>query len=102
ILGPHTRDPLRYLRTEYLATPCISPLRSKYYTGIVVCVGLSSPNPLRPSSLPAMDFLKSAVASAISKAPPFPYTFGDRVDVGDSIWTLFNGTKRVSVAGPPD
>ncbi|KAH0544690.1 hypothetical protein FGG08_001195 [Glutinoglossum americanum] len=41
-----------------------------------------------------MDFLKSAVASAISKGPSFPYSFGDRVDVGGSIWTLFNGTKR--------
>ncbi|KAF2491092.1 ARM repeat-containing protein [Lophium mytilinum] len=41
-----------------------------------------------------MDFLKSAVASAISKGPPFPYSFGDRVDVDQSIWTLHNGTKR--------
>ncbi|KAA6410234.1 MAG: SCY1 kinase [Lasallia pustulata] len=41
-----------------------------------------------------MDFLKSAVASAISKDPPFPYTFGDRVEVDSSIWTLYNGTKR--------
>lgn len=41
-----------------------------------------------------MDFLKSAVASAISKAPPFPYTFGDRVDIDESIWTLYNGIKR--------
>ncbi|KAI9806207.1 MAG: hypothetical protein M1825_006322 [Sarcosagium campestre] len=41
-----------------------------------------------------MDYLKSAVASAISKGPPFPYTFGDRVDVDHSIWTLHNGTKR--------
>ncbi|KAL3424429.1 hypothetical protein PVAG01_03710 [Phlyctema vagabunda] len=41
-----------------------------------------------------MDFLKSAVASAISKGPPFPYTFGDRVDVDQSIWTLYNGVKR--------
>ena len=43
----------------------------------------------------SMDFLKSAVASAISKGPPFPYTFGDRVDLEQSIWTLHNGTKRV-------
>jgi hypothetical protein len=43
-----------------------------------------------------MDFLKSAVASAISGGPPFPYSFGDRVDVDDSIWTLYNGTRRVS------
>jgi SCY1-like protein 1 len=42
-----------------------------------------------------MDFLKSAVASAILKGPPFPYSFGDRVDVDQSIWTLHNGTKRV-------
>lgn len=41
-----------------------------------------------------MDFLKSAVASAISKGPAFGYTFGDRVDLNDSIWTLHNGTKR--------
>lgn len=42
-----------------------------------------------------MDFLKSAVASAISKGPAFGYSFGDRVDIDDSIWTLYNGTKRV-------
>lgn len=41
-----------------------------------------------------MDFLKSAVASAISKGPPFPYTFGDQVDIEQSIWKLYNGTKR--------
>ncbi|KAH8701469.1 armadillo-type protein [Phaeosphaeriaceae sp. PMI808] len=41
-----------------------------------------------------MDFLKSAVASAISKGPAFGYTFGDRVDLSDSIWALHNGTKR--------
>ncbi|GAB7356318.1 hypothetical protein MBLNU459_g7115t1 [Dothideomycetes sp. NU459] len=41
-----------------------------------------------------MDFLKSAVASAISKGPAFPYTFGDRVDIDQSIWTLQNGTRR--------
>lgn len=44
-----------------------------------------------------MDFLKSAVASAISKGPPFPYTFGDRVTLDQSIWTLYNGVKRVRV-----
>lgn len=43
-----------------------------------------------------MDFLKSAVASAISQGPPFPYTFGDKVDIDESIWTLYNGTRRVS------
>lgn len=42
-----------------------------------------------------MDFLKSAVASAIAKGPAFPYTFGDRVDIDDSIWTLYNGTRKV-------
>lgn len=42
-----------------------------------------------------MDFLKSAVASAISKGPPFPYSFGDRQDIDQSIWTLYNGTRRV-------
>ncbi|EEH18009.1 SCY1 protein kinase [Paracoccidioides brasiliensis Pb03] len=41
-----------------------------------------------------MDFLKSAVASAIAKGSSFPYSFGDRVDNNDSIWTLHNGTKR--------
>lgn len=41
-----------------------------------------------------MDFLKSAVASAISKGPPFPYTFGDQVDIEQSIWKLYNGTRR--------
>jgi hypothetical protein len=42
-----------------------------------------------------MDFLKSAVASAISKGPAFPFSFDDRVDIDNSIWTLHNGTKRV-------
>ncbi|XP_044721293.1 kinase [Hirsutella rhossiliensis] len=41
-----------------------------------------------------MDFLKSAVASAIAQGPPFPYSFGDKVDIDESIWTLFNGTRR--------
>ena len=50
----------------------------------------------RHSAAASMDFLKSAVASAISKGPPFPYTFGDRVDVESSAWTLHNGTRRVS------
>lgn len=49
------------------------------------------------SSCLAMDFLKSAVASAISKDPPFPYKFGDRLTVDQSIWALYNGTKRVCV-----
>lgn len=42
-----------------------------------------------------MDFLKSAVASAIVKGPPFPYSFNDKLDIGQSIWTLHNGTRRV-------
>ncbi|KAJ9210847.1 hypothetical protein DTO166G4_7518 [Paecilomyces variotii] len=41
-----------------------------------------------------MDFLKSAVASAIAKGSSFPYSLGDRVDNGESIWTLHNATKR--------
>ena len=48
---------------------------------------------IRDSS--SMDFLKSAVASAIAGGPPFPYSFGDKVDIDESIWTLSNGTKRV-------
>ena len=43
-----------------------------------------------------MDFLKSAVASAIAKSSSFPYYIGDRVD-DESIWTLNNGTKKVGV-----
>lgn len=42
-----------------------------------------------------MEFFKSAVASAISKGPPFPYSFGDKVDLEGSVWTLHNGTRRV-------
>ncbi|KAH6668395.1 kinase family protein-like protein [Halenospora varia] len=41
-----------------------------------------------------MEFFKSPVASATSKGPPFPYTFGHRVDVDTSNWTLYNGTRR--------
>lgn len=45
-----------------------------------------------------MDFLKSTLTSALSKGPPFPYTFLDRVSLpGDdshSVFSLFNGTKR--------
>ncbi|EXJ96282.1 SCY1 protein kinase [Capronia coronata CBS 617.96] len=41
-----------------------------------------------------MDFLKSAVASAIAKSSSFPVTLGDRIDLGDSIWTLHNGVKK--------
>jgi hypothetical protein len=42
----------------------------------------------------SMDFLKSAVASAIAKSSSFPVTVGDRVDLGDSIWTLHHATKK--------
>lgn len=42
-----------------------------------------------------MDFLKSAVASAIAKGPLAAYSVTDRVDVDNSIWTLNNATKRV-------
>ncbi|KHN96916.1 protein kinase-like protein [Metarhizium album ARSEF 1941] len=41
-----------------------------------------------------MDFLKNAVASAIATGPPFPYSFGDKVDIDESVFTLYNGTKR--------
>jgi SCY1-like protein 1 len=43
-----------------------------------------------------MDFLKSAVASAIAKSSSFPYTTGDKVDNNESIWTQHNGTRKVS------
>ncbi len=43
-----------------------------------------------------MDFIKSAVAS-IAKGPAFPYSFGDRVDLDQSVWTLHNGTRRVDM-----
>lgn len=48
-----------------------------------------------PHAASAMDFLKSAVASAIAKGPPFPYTFGDKIDIDESVFSLHNGTKRV-------
>ncbi|KAI1748094.1 armadillo-type protein [Xylaria castorea] len=42
-----------------------------------------------------MDFIKSAVASAMAaQGPSFPYSFGDKVDIDASIWTLYNGTRR--------
>lgn len=61
---------------------------------------LASPPP-GPTTTPHMDFLKSAVASAIAKGSSFPFSLGDRVDIGDSIWTLHNGTKRVRGSTPP-
>ena len=45
-----------------------------------------------------MDFLKSAVASAIAKSSGIPYSIGDRVDNNESIWALHNGTKKVRPA----
>ncbi|KAJ5827523.1 Armadillo-like helical [Penicillium robsamsonii] len=41
-----------------------------------------------------MDFLKSAIGSAIAKGGGLPFSLGDRVDIGDLVWTLHNGTKR--------
>ncbi|KAH8693277.1 kinase family protein [Talaromyces proteolyticus] len=41
-----------------------------------------------------MDFLKSAVASAIAKGSSLPFSLGDRVDSSDALWTLHNATKR--------
>ncbi|KAK2593995.1 Nuclear aminoacylation-dependent tRNA export pathway component [Conoideocrella luteorostrata] len=41
-----------------------------------------------------MDFLKNAVASAMASGPPFPYNFGDKVDIDESVFTLHNGTRR--------
>ena len=49
-----------------------------------------------------MDFLKSAVASAIAKSGSFPYTIGDRVDNNESIWSQHNGTKKVRIVGSDD
>jgi SCY1-like protein 1 len=49
-----------------------------------------------------MDFLKSAVASAIAKGPPFPYNFGDKVDIDESVFNLYNGTKRVGLTSYVD
>lgn len=43
-----------------------------------------------------MDFLKSAVASAIAKGSSLPYTLGDQVENYESLWTLHNATKKVS------
>ncbi|KAI1823451.1 armadillo-type protein [Xylaria intraflava] len=46
-----------------------------------------------------MDFIKSAVASAMAaQGPPFPYSFGDKVDIDASIWTLYNGTRRADAS----
>ena len=40
-----------------------------------------------------MDFLKNTLTSALSKGPPFPYSFQDRVGPA-GVFSLFNGTKR--------
>lgn len=42
-----------------------------------------------------MDFLKSAVASAIAKGPLAGYVVGGKVELEESIWTLNQATKRV-------
>lgn len=64
----------------------------------------SAPRPTRGQpvqlALTDMDFLKSAVASAIAKGSSFPYSLGDRVDVSDSLWSLHNATKRVCSSTP--
>jgi SCY1-like protein 1 len=43
-----------------------------------------------------MDFLKSTLTSALSKGPPFPYTFNEKIvsNYSHGVFTLFNGTKR--------
>lgn len=44
-----------------------------------------------------MDFLKSTLTSALSKGPPFPYTFLGRVSHhtnSSSVFTLFHATKK--------
>jgi len=48
-----------------------------------------------PSSSPVMDFLKSAVVSAIAKTSSVPYSFDAKIDIDQSIWTLHNSTKKV-------
>jgi len=42
-----------------------------------------------------MDFLKSAVASAIAKGPLAAYNVADKVELDNTIWTLHNATRRV-------
>ena len=46
-----------------------------------------------------MEFFKSAVAS-ISKGPAFGYTFGDRVDMDQSIWQPRNSCGFTALRGP--
>ena len=95
ILG---RSPGRYNR------PRLVPVSSRISRGIRPQTHLLIFAPLAPlqarcvCTYPpvfAMDFLKSAVASAIAKGSSFPCSLGERVDIGDSIWTLHNATKRV-------
>ena len=47
-----------------------------------------------------MDFLKSAVASAIAKGSALPCTIGDRLDNSDSVFALHKGTRRVRITFP--
>lgn len=49
-----------------------------------------------------MDFLKSAVASAIAKGSSFPYSLDAQLDNDQSIWTLHSATKRVGCHGPEE
>ncbi|KAI5295250.1 hypothetical protein KEM52_001942, partial [Ascosphaera acerosa] len=41
-----------------------------------------------------MDFLKSAVASAIAKSSSLPFILEDQVPLESSIWTLYNATQK--------
>lgn len=34
----------------------------------------------------------------MASGPPFPYSFGDRIDMDDSVWALHNGTKKVRLS----
>lgn len=42
-----------------------------------------------------MEFLKSAVASAIAKGPLAAYNVAEKVELDNTIWTLNNATRRV-------
>ena len=68
--------------------------REAYIRPTLVLFSFNNPSPIYHP--PSMDFLKSAVATAIAKGSSFPCSLGDRVDIDNSIWTLHNATKRVS------
>jgi hypothetical protein len=101
----YSRSRCQKIRSRPFHVWCGSPLLPQLYTPVTQAstpTGILLPPHVRQQERERdMDFLKSAVASAISKGPPFPYTFGDRVDVDNSIWSLYNGTKRVSLQSPP-